>query len=58
MRRILFSNIQKTLIPIIKNKPLFSMIGFMYHDRVIDHFDNPRNVGSFDIDNNVGTGKI
>ena len=22
--------------------------GFAYHERVIDHYENPRNVGSFD----------
>ena len=30
-----------------------------YHERVIDHFENPRNVGSFDKnDKNVGTGLV
>lgn len=29
-----------------------------YHKTIVDHFDNPRNVGSFDkSDPNVGTGK-
>ncbi|KZV45686.1 iron-sulfur cluster assembly protein 1-like [Dorcoceras hygrometricum] len=31
----------------------------MYHERVVDHYNNPRNVGSFDkSDPNVGTGLV
>ncbi|KAL8140674.1 hypothetical protein V2J09_006695 [Rumex salicifolius] len=31
----------------------------LYHERVVDHYDNPRNVGSFDKnDPNVGTGLV
>ncbi|KAL7153477.1 hypothetical protein ABFS83_04G171300 [Erythranthe nasuta] len=31
----------------------------MYHERVVDHYNNPRNVGSFDKnDSNVGTGLV
>ncbi|XP_073525425.1 uncharacterized protein [Phyllobates terribilis] len=31
----------------------------LYHERVVDHCDNPRNVGSFDKnDPNVGTGLV
>ena len=29
-----------------------------YSDKVIDHYENPRNVGKFDIDENVGTGMV
>lgn len=30
-----------------------------YHERVVDHYDNPRNVGSFDKDDpTVGTGLV
>lgn len=30
-----------------------------YSDKVIDHYENPRNVGKFDVaDNNVGTGLV
>lgn len=29
-----------------------------YSDKVIDHYENPRNVGSFDSDENVGTGMV
>jgi NifU-like protein involved in Fe-S cluster formation len=27
-----------------------------YSDKVIDHYENPRNVGKMDIDDTVGTG--
>jgi Fe-S cluster assembly scaffold IscU len=31
----------------------------LYHENVVDHYDNPRNVGSFDkADKNVGTGLV
>ena len=29
-----------------------------YSDKVIDHYENPRNVGKFDIDENIGTGMV
>ena len=29
-----------------------------YSDKVLDHYENPRNVGSFDIDDSVGTGMV
>ena len=29
-----------------------------YSDKVLDHYDNPRNVGTFDGDKNVGTGMV
>ena len=29
-----------------------------YSDKVIDHYENPRNVGKFDIDDTVGTGIV
>ena len=29
-----------------------------YSNEVIDHYENPRNVGSFDSDPNVGTGMV
>ena len=30
-----------------------------YSDKVLDHYENPRNVGSFDeADNNIGTGMV
>jgi len=29
-----------------------------YGEKVLDHYENPRNVGSFDDDNDVGTGMV
>ena len=29
-----------------------------YSNKVIDHYENPRNVGKFDIDDSVGTGMV
>jgi len=29
-----------------------------YSDKVLDHYENPRNVGTFDGDANVGTGMV
>ena len=29
-----------------------------YSDKVIDHYENPRNVGKFDIDDTIGTGMV
>ena len=29
-----------------------------YSDRVIDHYENPRNVGKFEIDDTIGTGMV
>merc|ERR1712060_802819 len=37
----------------------FQQRGFAYHERVIDHYENPRNVGSLDKkDPSVGTGLV
>jgi len=33
-------------------------ITMAYSQKVIDHYENPRNVGRFDIDENVGTGMV
>jgi len=39
--------------------PLSSVSARSYHERVIDHYENPRNVGSFDPnDSSVGTGLV
>ncbi|KAL1193258.1 Iron-sulfur cluster assembly protein 2 [Cardamine amara subsp. amara] len=42
--------------------PMASPLGLgrrLYHENVIDHFENPRNVGSFNRDDpNVGTGLV
>ena len=29
-----------------------------YGEKVLDHYENPRNVGSFENDNNIGTGMV
>ena len=29
-----------------------------YSDKVLDHYENPRNVGKFDIDDSIGTGLV
>lgn len=29
-----------------------------YSDKVVDHYENPRNVGKFEIDDSVGTGMV
>ena len=29
-----------------------------YSDKVIDHYENPRNVGKMEIDDNIGTGMV
>ncbi|CAF1018089.1 unnamed protein product [Adineta ricciae] len=42
-------------------RPLFtaSVHARNYHEKVIDHYENPRNVGSFDkSDGNIGTGLV
>ncbi|KAJ6795513.1 iron-sulfur cluster assembly protein 1-like [Iris pallida] len=43
------------------HRPVISPAALMrgYHERVVDHYDNPRNVGSFDKnDPTVGTGLV
>ena len=29
-----------------------------YSDKVVDHYENPRNVGKFEIDDSIGTGMV
>ncbi|CAL9232969.1 unnamed protein product [Arabidopsis halleri] len=42
-----------------RNYTPFAVVSRLYHPNVIDHYDNPRNVGSFDkSDPNVGTGLV
>ena len=37
----------------------FNMINYLYHTSVIDHYENPRNIGSLDKnDKSVGTGLV
>ena len=33
-------------------------VDMSYSEKVIDHYENPRNVGKFDIDDSVGTGMV
>jgi Fe-S cluster assembly scaffold IscU len=43
------------MIRIIRNKKI-SQLSRFYHKRIIDHYENPRNVGSFDpTEKNIGT---
>ncbi len=37
---------------------LLSQYNMAYSQKVIDHYENPRNVGKFDIDENIGTGMV
>ncbi|KAL5723809.1 iron-binding protein [Ranunculus cassubicifolius] len=40
-------------------RPVVQYLVRLYHERVVDHYDNPRNVGSFDKnDPTVGTGLV
>ena len=42
-----------------KNNGLANSLRNSYHEKVIDHFEKPRNVGSLDKkDKNVGTGLV
>ena len=48
--------IQKLYSPV---RSLLNNIKQYYHTNVIDHYENPRNIGSLDSnDNNVGTGLV
>ncbi|CAG9787886.1 unnamed protein product [Diatraea saccharalis] len=58
MMSIIFSNLRRSTS--LKN---FASLGYVqtasYHANVIDHYENPRNVGSLDKkDKNVGTGLV
>lgn len=42
-----------------RNSTPYPVVARQYHENVIDHYENPRNVGSFDKnDPNVGTGLV
>ena len=60
-------NASRIMLPsgFLMRSPLFMisasmpMRGFAYHERVIDHYENPRNVGSLDKNAvDVGTGLV
>lgn len=43
----------------VSHKSLSKFISVGYHEKVIDHYENPRNVGSLDKNKkNVGTGLV
>ena len=49
--------IQRLYSPICR--PLLNTIHQYYHTKLIDHYENPRNIGSLDSnDSNVGTGLV
>lgn len=44
---------------VVENMPSLLLVKRNYHEKVIDHYENPRNAGSFDkADLNVGTGLV
>ena len=46
--------IQRLYSPICR--PLLNTINQYYHTKLIDHYENPRNIGSLDSnDSNIGT---
>lgn len=54
----LWRTLTKTLTPILESR-VAGIPSAAYHTNVIDHYENPRNVGSLDKeDKNVGTGLV
>ncbi|GFR60791.1 iron-sulfur cluster assembly enzyme ISCU, mitochondrial [Elysia marginata] len=50
-------NFSQKILP--RLEPLLAAPAAQYHKNVIDHYENPRNVGSLDKnDKNVGTGLV
>ncbi|KAI9469810.1 MAG: iron sulfur cluster assembly protein 1 [Benjaminiella poitrasii] len=61
MLRTLFTNSisKSTIAQLNALKPLVNTTSRYYHEKVIDHYEKPRNVGSFSkADPNVGTGLV
>ncbi len=56
MMQTVLSKVSK---PFLKNSVTSSLVSRrFYHENIIDHYENPRNVGSLDKNKkNVGTGK-
>ena len=58
MLRIVNNKIQQKTINIAKNK-IINIPKREYHSRIIDHYENPRNVGSFNKESKyIGTGLV
>ena len=58
MLRIVNNKIQQKAINIAKNK-IINIPKREYHSRIIDHYENPRNVGSFNKESKyIGTGLV
>ena len=59
---IMLLSITKTILKARHNialKPTIRLATARYHEAVVDHYENPRNVGSLDKNNkNVGTGLV
>jgi len=37
---------------------MINKVTMAYSNKVIDHYENPRNVGKFDVDDTIGTGMV
>lgn len=55
----MLSSLRRALVPARSAIEAVSTQARMYHENVVDHYDNPRNVGKMDKnDPNVGTGLV
>ena len=59
MKKLFFANLPRFSLLATRAQPLFFTPQFAYHENVIEHFKNPKNVGTFESDkSNIGTGKF